>query len=62
LGLSADEWAGRDVLYFVRLVLADRPDEAAAAADRLEEEFQPLLAERTKRPPAPTELRTERNR
>jgi hypothetical protein len=62
VGMSADEGAGRTVLYFVRLVLADRPDEAAAVVDRLEKELQQLLAERTKRPPAPAELRTERNR
>ena len=55
LGISAEEWSGRDVLYFVQLVLADRPDEAAAVADRLEKELQQLLAERKKRPPAPAE-------
>ena len=59
LGMSADEWAGRDVLYFVQLVLADRPDEAATVAGRLEKELQQLLAERKKRLPAPAEQRTE---
>ena len=59
LGLSAEEWSGRDVLYFVRLVLADRPDEAAAVVDHLEKELQQLLAERKKRLPAPAEQRTE---
>ena len=55
LGISAEEWSGRDVLYFVQLVLSDRPDEAAAVAGRLEKELQQLLAERTKHPPAPAE-------
>ena len=41
--MSEDERGGRDVLYFVGLVLADRPDEAAAVADRLEKELQELL-------------------
>jgi hypothetical protein len=62
VGMSEDEGAGRAVLYFVQLVLADRPDEAAAVGDLLEKELQQLLAERTKRPPAPVEPRTERNR
>ena len=53
LGMSEDERDGRNVLYFVRLVLADRPDEAAAVADRLEKELQQLLADRQKRLPAP---------
>jgi len=55
LGISADEWGGWDVLYFVQLVLADRPDEAAAVAERLEKELQQLLVEQKKRPPAPAE-------
>jgi hypothetical protein len=55
LGISADEWGGRDVLYFVQLVLADRPDEAAAVANRLDKELQKLLAEQKKRPPTPAE-------
>jgi hypothetical protein len=46
LGISADEWVGRDFLYFVQLVLADRPDEAAAVANRLEMELQKLLPNR----------------
>jgi hypothetical protein len=59
LGMSADEGVGRDVLYFVQLVLADRPDEAATVAGRLEKELQQLLAERKKRLPAPAQQRTE---
>ena len=55
LGISADEWDGRDVLYFVRQVLVDRPDEAAAVAGRLEQELRELLADRTRRRPAPAE-------
>ena len=55
VGMSADEGAGRTVLYFVRLVLADRPDEAAAVVGRLEKELQKLLAERKKHPPASAE-------
>jgi hypothetical protein len=62
-GMSVDEWGGRNVLDFVRRVLADRPDEAAAVAGRLEKELQQLLAERTKHRPAPAEPRTaERSR
>jgi hypothetical protein len=53
LGMSEDEWSGRDVLYFVRLVLADRPDEAAAVVGRLEKELQQFLADRKKRRPEP---------
>ena len=52
-GMSQDEWDGRAVLDYVRRVLADRPGEAAAVADRLEKELQQLLAERKKRLPAP---------
>jgi hypothetical protein len=48
LGISAEEWSGRDVLYFVQLVLADHPDEAAAVIGRLEKELQELLADRKK--------------
>jgi hypothetical protein len=44
--MSQDEWDGRGVLNSVRQVLTDRPDEAAAVADRLEKELQQLLAER----------------
>jgi hypothetical protein len=51
--MSPDEWGGREVLRFIRLVLADRPDEAAAVAGRLEKELQELLADRKKRRPAP---------
>jgi hypothetical protein len=62
LGMSEDERGGRDVLYFVRLVLADRPDEAAAVADRLEKELREFLADRTKRLPALADPGTERSR
>ena len=55
LGMSEDERGGRDVLYFVQLVLADRPDEATAVAGRLEKELQQLLADRKKHSPAPAE-------
>jgi hypothetical protein len=55
LGMSEDEWDGRNVLDYVRLVLADRPGEAAAVAAQLEKELQQLLAERKKRAPTPTE-------
>jgi hypothetical protein len=61
-GMSQDEWDGRAVIEQVRQVLAGRPAEAAAVADRLEKELQQLLAERKKRPPAPAEPRTERSR
>jgi hypothetical protein len=54
-GMSQDEWDGRAVLDFVGRVLADRPAEAAAAADRLEKELRELLAERRKRRLAPVE-------
>ena len=55
LWMSEDEWDGRAVIEQVRQVLADRPDEAAAVAGRLEKEFQKLLAEQKKRPPTPAE-------
>jgi hypothetical protein len=54
-GMSADEWDGRAVLDHVRQVLADRPNEVAAVASRLEKELQKLLAERKKRRPASAE-------
>jgi hypothetical protein len=60
--MSEDERSGRDVLYVVRLVLADRPAEAAAVASRLEKELQRLLADRKKRQAAPADPRTERSR
>jgi hypothetical protein len=60
--LSPDEWAGRDVLYVVQLLLMDRPDEAAAVAGRLEKEQRELLADRTKRRPGPDDPRTEQSR
>jgi hypothetical protein len=62
VGMSEDECSGRDVLYFVGLVLADRPDEAAAVADRLEKELQQFLADRRKRRPEPENPRLEKNR
>jgi hypothetical protein len=62
LGMSEDEWDGRHVLYFVQLVLADRPDEAAAVADRLEKELQKCLADRKKQRPEPENPSLEKNR
>jgi hypothetical protein len=47
-GMSEDEWDGRNVLDYVRRVLADRPAETAAVADRLAKELRELLAERRK--------------
>jgi hypothetical protein len=55
LEISEDELRGRSVLFFVRQVLADRPDEAAVVASRLEKELQQLLAGRRTPPPAPAE-------
>jgi hypothetical protein len=55
LWMTEDEWDGRLVIEQVRKVLADRPEEAAAVADRLEKELRQLLADRKKRPPAPAE-------
>jgi hypothetical protein len=55
LWMSEDEWDGRAVIAQVRQVLAERPDEAAAVADRLEKELQQLLAVQKKRPPASAE-------
>jgi hypothetical protein len=60
--MSEDEWDGRTVIDQVRQVLADRPDEAAAVAERLEKELQQLLADRKKRRPEPADPRTERSR
>jgi hypothetical protein len=60
--MSEDEWDGRAVIEQVRQVLAGRPDEAAAAAGRLEKELRELLAERRKRRLAPVDPRTERSR
>jgi hypothetical protein len=51
LRISEEEWLGRNVIYFACRVLADRPDEAAAVADRLEKELQKLVADRKKQPP-----------
>jgi hypothetical protein len=62
LWMSEDEWDGRAVIEQVRQVLANRPDEDTAVAGRLEKELQQLLAERKKRPPAPTDPQTERSR
>ena len=62
-GMSEDEWDGWNVIDFVRQILADHPDEAAAVADHLEKELQQLLAERNKHQPAPSHSRTgERSR
>ena len=55
LWMTENEWDGRAVIDQVRQVLADRPDEAAAVAGRLEKEFQKLLSEQKKRPPTPAE-------
>jgi len=55
LWMTEDEWDGRAVIEQVRQVLADRPNEAAAFAGRLEKELQQLLADRKKRSPAPAE-------
>jgi hypothetical protein len=60
--LSEDDLDGRAVIDQFRQVLADRPDAAAAAGDRLEKELQQLLAERNKRPPAPADAQTEPSR
>jgi hypothetical protein len=59
LTMSEEEWDGQNVLSAVQQVLADRPDEAAAVADRLEKELRQLLAGRNKLGPAPAEPRTE---
>ncbi len=56
LWMTEDEWDGRAVIGQVRQVLADRPDEAAEVAGRLEKELQILLAERKKRPLAGPEM------
>jgi hypothetical protein len=61
-GISEDEWYGRNVLFFVQVVLLDRPDEAAAIRARLEKELQELLADRKKRPAAPVEKPIEGSR
>jgi hypothetical protein len=59
LRISEDEWRGRNVISFARRVLADRPDEAAAVADRLEKELQEFLVERGKQHPRQADLRIE---
>jgi hypothetical protein len=59
LRMSEVEWRGRKVIYIARRVLADRPDEAAAVADRLEKELQKLLADPRKTCFAPTDPRAE---
>jgi hypothetical protein len=61
LGISEDELDGLCVLDYVRQALADRPNEAAEVAGRLEKELQELLAARKKRRPAPAEPRTKRS-
>jgi hypothetical protein len=45
------------VINYVREILADRPDEAAVVAGRLEKERQELLADRTKHRAAPAQRR-----
>jgi hypothetical protein len=52
LGMSEDEWDGRNVLDFVRLILAGRPGEAAAVVGRLEKQLQQLLTDHKKPRPA----------
>jgi hypothetical protein len=61
-GMSEYEWDGRSVIYWVRQVLADRPDEAVEVVGRLEKELQELLEARKKRRPAPADPRTEQSR
>ena len=60
--MSEYELDGRTVIDQVRQVLADRPDEAAAAAGRLEKELHQLLADRNQLRPTPAEPRTEGSR
>jgi hypothetical protein len=60
--MSEDEWDGRAVIEQVRQVLADRPDQAAAVAGRLEKELQQLLADRQKRPSPRADTQPERSR
>jgi hypothetical protein len=55
LGISEDQWRGRSVLFYVRQVLSDRPDEAAVVVGRLQKQLQQLLAGRKTPPPAPAE-------
>jgi hypothetical protein len=62
LGISEDESVGRNVLFFVQVVLVDRPDEAAAVVARLTKELQELLADHKKCPAAPDEARIESGR
>jgi hypothetical protein len=59
LRMSEAEWHGRKVISLARGVLSDRPDEAAAVADRLEKELQKLLADQRKTCIAPTDPRAE---
>ena len=60
--MSEDEWDGRGVIGTVRVVLENRPDEAAAVVARLEKELQALLADRKKRPAAPAQPPIELSR
>ena len=60
--MSEYELDGRTVIDQVRQVLANRPDEAAAAAGRLEKELHQLLADRNQSRPIPAEPRTEGSR
>jgi hypothetical protein len=59
LGMSEEEWDAREVLRFVELVLADRPEEAAAVIGRLEKELQQLLADWKKHRSTSVDPRTE---
>ena len=61
LGISEDELDGLCVLDYVKQALADRPNEAAEVASRLQKELEELLAARKKRRPAPAEPRTKRS-
>jgi hypothetical protein len=61
VGMSEYEWDGRSVIYQIREVLFNRPDEAAEVTARLEKELAELLAARKKCSPAPAAPRTERS-
>jgi hypothetical protein len=60
--MSEDEWDYRMVVNYVREILLDRPDEAAAVIARLEKELQEILADRKKRSAAPVEKPIKRRR
>jgi hypothetical protein len=61
-GMSEYEWDGWSVIYWVRQVLADRPEEVAKVVGCLEKELQELLEAHKKRRPAPADPRTEQGR